>query len=681
MKLRLTFEVAANLDPNRETSPFFDVYLTSDVRSPTAEGVLVSGDGAISPGVGTRSPGDATTADSEVVASARYQERMVAVASGDRERPRSAVGRMSEDRSGGLAEHRARMVADLSVCRTTDVARDAAVCVHAFCEVECDDEARGSHTCGWAGATLSGLSAVAAAGGRSATLKLRDPGQSPEGTRGTVAISFDDATASQLASISYAPRPEFDDASELMSAYDAAATEIFSKIQPTSSDIRMFRLPMYSTCGGSISRPPCAFLLAERTARFGEEYYLRALDCVLGRRMRAMPSEARITEFVRSMSADERGAVLMDVAMFFPTACTYLFDEVLSRDGKRLVTGEEFSHLASTTICADCEDLAFFAAMVLRDIASRAWKSEAIRELRRTRLRYVSTISLKAVTRYSAAGSSSARRGFAAHDCCDLVPIVRLADMIRASGSDPGPISEIAAERGIDASENRRLSVIVGEGTGRVIEFPRPGNPATSPGGAKKAAAGLFHAAGAPSACTAIAEDSRSGSEFYRHAVSGIIHDTLDRPRGKWPIPQVVYAVSGSSGMTSGAPHEAYVKCECVAIPVVPPTDRQFAAMRYLEKFEHPITQVDPPSRDSAAFAAISGAAEESVRRCAAIRHPRTGAISVEVFVSLWELRDPVMARIEGALSRSERISATGISFERVADGLAFAVFSLSVSP
>ena len=674
-QIDLLFEVEINavLDKERERAPFAIAYLTEDVRSSVTGGV----------GTKDKTPGS----EMEFVASDKYQKRVVT----------AAVNGSTMPSVGGSAAQSKPLVfsAHLRMNKPSELQRDAAVCIQVYCEVDCHGGLWGSHACGWAGAVLSALKDVAVAGKSTYTLLLRDTGQSAPGVRGTIQLHFGNETVGVLKGLNFSSKSEFDHALpegskvlvDEMVAYDETCAAIFNKLSPVSRDIRLARLPMYASCGGVVVRPPCSFVLSSPgrpTPITGEECYLRALDAVLARKFPQTNTQERARLFMTQMPHNEQGAVLIDVALFVPSACVYLFDEVFATEGGKLITGEEFSRHLAFTLCGDCEDMSYLASIVLKVILEGPWESEAMKALQKVRARYVCTIPLKAVTRYDAGGKAAQVGGLAAHDCCDLVPIIVLDKMIGTHTV----ITDIIAQRkaqGLLADVAGQMYVIVGEGTGRIAQFVRPGEPAAALDTIKGRAMRTFSTGKKllTVATPMVEETTSEHSDFYRYIISGIIHDSLlhaesMRKSGKtvaWEVPQVVYATRKDGQLVYGASHSAYVRGDAVALPSPAPTAHQEAAMRHLEKFEMPVVKLDPPGADMSMYSARTAAISTFVKkRTRSVVNP-SGATNV--FVSLWELNDAALESLGSWMDRDGLI-VHSCEFEHVADGVAFVAFLVS---
>jgi hypothetical protein len=242
-------------------------------------------------------------------------------------------------------------------------------------------------------------------------------------------------------------------------------------------------------------------------------------------------------------------------------------------------------------------------------------------------MQYAATICLKSVSRSAQSDDRDddeavRRRGWAAHACCDMVPLVALRRMItagatlseRSENDALAAVDAIIAERKefmLPASVASRLRTVVGETTGYVRSYVPAGAPRemrSARAQARKIVAGIFRSA----RLVATDDMTLDDSGFYKFADSALVHDTLISESARavarksgadWLVPQIVYAVraiSGSSATTYGAPHARYMLCApgIVAYPVRPVTRDVTRLISSLSKFEHPVPALAPPPRD-----------------------------------------------------------------------------------
>jgi len=521
---------------------------------------------------------------------------------------------------------------------------------------------------------------------------------------------------------------------EDMMRYDEKASVTSYELSPTSPGIVSSRIPMYISCGGSVVRPPCAFLMTTEIPQWSEEYYIRALDAALARKFPLIEGrDERLKLFVSDdpllMSHDERGAVLMDVAMFIPTACSYLFDEVISRDGSHLIRGEEFFRNVAMTMCGDCEDFSFTAAMVLAWLLQNTWESPLMQYLQHIRARYICTVAYKSVLGYTAAkptstSTSTAASGgggggtaaaqppqYGAHDCCDLIPITRFIKMLGKRTVVDGILVQRLSDGLLDHKIIPCLdamSVVMGEGTTRMGQFVRSGEPCEASALARLLAREPFALTGIRSAAQIEYEDSQSGSEFYQFTLASVVHDTLLFTRDcratagqwiPWEVPQVTFITPTGSledrtddpvawrqrGMTLGLDHRMYSVCQGWAVASVAPTREEEQIMQHLERFELPIIQPAPPAVDTPAFEERKVAVDGFVERIKAHKRQQLPLFyrgdTVGIFVSLWELSDTKLAELETHFNAASNIiQIVAHHYERVVDGVAWVAFYMIVS-
>lgn len=434
------------------------------------------------------------------------------------------------------------------------ITTDSAVCIQMFCEVACGTTEWGCHTCGWTCACI--LDLLNNAKKTTMRLPLCDQGWSEIGARGIVDIellSTSSAISFHSSTLPYIP-PLFPTkvrlsgiTSPVLQQYAKEIDALYSTLTVTNRHIRLFKQPNYISCGGCMVRPPCAFLLNKDIPKTKEEIYLEILAIVLRRRSRCLKGlyaeDAIVQNFIDGhFDANENGAILMDFAMAFSNACTYLFDEVMKREGNGLAVGEDFSRYLPVMLTGDCEDFSHHALSILWEVLRKKdWKSPAMIRLQNIRRQYAATIILKSVTKPSVSSWNASNEDFAAHDCCDLVPLELLSLMLTKAGSKKEAliIDEIAKKRRI--SYNGDLIVIVGEGTGRVLSHIHNESDPSLSSSSDRDHVMYYLSSVLPNVGSPVFEDYRKDSVFYLYALTAYIHDTLiENDRNRWPIPQVI---------------------------------------------------------------------------------------------------------------------------------------------
>jgi hypothetical protein len=227
--------------------------------------------------------------------------------------------------------------------------------------------------------------------------------------------------------------------------------------------------------------------------------------------------------------------------------------------------------------------------------------------------------------------------------------------------------------------EKESLSIIVGEGTTRIMEY----SSSSSSGETKhwndlsRMVLGVMLQNVEADAGCVFAEDHRTGSAFFRYALMSFIYDTLDKSAGEWPVSCIKW-IDPATG-TLGVPHDKYVRGEGLAVPA-PPVDRNtLKAMQYLEKFEHPSGPLAlSGSTDEALFQQRSKTVTECVQTINAALPNRNTDRSSDVYFSLWELHPGALEQIrQNLLSNKKFLSKVSLRFERVCDAVVDAVFTL----
>jgi hypothetical protein len=434
----------------------------------------------------------------------------------------------------------------------------------------------------------------------------------------------------------------------------------------------------------------------------GDDYVVKALDAVLWRRFgtRLDTPESRAAVFLRRTGGDltpnERGRVLMDVALLAPCACVYLFDETMNKDGTGLCSSEEFSRIVLRTYCGDCEDVSHTTVMALRAILRSTSLSPVIAELRRIRMQYVAVIMLNSISRTSPTDPNeraTCTSQLSSHDTPDLIPLRFLERALVPCAA----VSRLVRERSAElALYDANLCTVTGEGiahanpffserddlgTANVDEFDR----------AASVVLDLLSASGAGFATTVMEYDSRKSFGFYRYATTAIVDDTLRWVRRDnknvpdWKCVHLTFAAKTGSILTCGAPHDAYVRCDLSKIAVLQPpdpTDEQLEALAHLEKFEHPAVALRyPPTNDTAAYDRIEQCLREWVDSTAH-RKQNGNSLLIPIYASLWSMSDnSVLASIKHKLSelQSNVQLVDRLNIVHIAEGLAVAELFFAV--
>ena len=679
---------------SKESEPIFAVYLTRDISASTSD-VSATDEYAsrVANGLSRK-----TLHDDENVAAIRAREQSVYV-------NKSPI----------------RFTARLRLRRdSTRLDRDSSVCMQAYCETACEQE-WGLHTCGW---TCVEITDLLNHSGHVIRRPICDQGLSEIGARGVASFSIDkyrnqwNSITWKMATTTVTSEEEEENTVEMrgrmpqvLRQYNMDMISQLNSLPLTSESIQIRAFPLYRSCGGCTVRPTIAFMLNPEPPSTTEDYYIRALDYVLRRRLRGLSKERlahEISVFVDGGgSPNEAGAILMDVAMLLPTACTYLFDEVMSREGDRLVVGEDFLQGMCAVLTGDCEDFAHRAAMILWNILVGKWTSPGIAVLQSIRMQYVVTLVLKAVQSYAycATRRDSEKEGLGAHACCDLIPLLKFREMLAASSESTDAIDLVINRRRarLFASPGTApTAVIVGEGTNRIVEFSRGAgvDPAANSSNIRQKGISLLEAAGTSAVGCSIAEDyfreaatTTASSSFYKYTVYGIIHDTLIAAREQghadsWPLACVAFLTAPGNAdsrghPTLGASHSDYVGCNTsrVRILVLPsPSPAAMAGMLRLEKFEHP--QVPLHEGVSARFAKDRMRIVAESMRIAKDRLSCGGGggggnvVLTETIAPLWSLSNSVIASIvEHLYDPANHVRDVDIAFEVISESTIIVVF------
>jgi hypothetical protein len=245
---------------------------------------------------------------------------------------------------------------------------------------------------------------------------------------------------------------------------------------------------------------------------------------------------------------------------------------------------------------------------------------------------------------------------------------------------DSGDIDDVVA--------NRRLSVVVGEGTGRTTQFVREGDPALSSSASRKLATSVFTHAGVYDSSTVIAENNSGPveSEFYQYTNWAIVHDSIvyseRHYKNRLCSPYIVYLLSSEGEFTYGVPHRTYLSGRgYVVLPLPGPNEHQLQAMYRLEKYEHPRTSLGGVTRDTKVYAQQVAKVTETYSR---VSHPEEDDLPyremAEIYVPLYELTDSTLQSIAREfLGLKSRLRLKSVRFEHVFDGVAFAAFFIGV--
>jgi hypothetical protein len=278
----------------------------------------------------------------------------------------------------------------------------------------------------------------------------------------------------------------------LVKKYHESLNSIFATMEPTSDEIRVPKLPIYTLSGG-MTMPSCAFVFFRTPPSGPEEYYTNAMAVALRRSPweKEGDSDAFLADWFCDSSDggdeemfDRKASILMDAATLLSVSFPYIYDFGMSMDGTRLVNADEFARIARITMALDCEDGAVETLMFLWEILRTRWsRSRVLAKASEIRKRFVVTVCLKAVTRPAESGDTSkhtnARRGLAAHASCDMIPIFRFAKMLergRCKPEDRAAIEAIIQERSLTENPKLDRRSVIGETTGYVCSYVHPTN-------------------------------------------------------------------------------------------------------------------------------------------------------------------------------------------------------------
>lgn len=645
----LNIKSYVKLVSGEESNPIVSAYFTSDIAN------VIHLDGEVD--------GD-------------YQSRLVRAAIGAPSGPEEELGM----RIAGVTGERARGKQREGTVVWKNIAREpvkvlllrmpeivcesASLCFYVTCEIDCGSDGSGSHFCGWGCVQIREL--IHGSGGddkeRNIAVVLTDTGKSRD--RGAIELVYKHSETAAVPPFRYTAAPfEWASIEKEFTAYYAECQRMFIEKGPSNVRIRSMQAPLYKCCGGMAILPPCAFIAIERVPMMREEYYIKAVDAI---RLR-WGSDNDVVTWYRGLSNDEQGCVLMEVAQWFPTSCVYLFDKVLSSDGQRLISGEEFSRQLGRTLCGDCEDGSFIAAMALREILQTvSWHSTIMRLLQEVRKCYFVAFTSKAVTKPSTFGATIPSGMLGVHATVDLIPAASLAAVIDASTesgvSVKTEIKRIASNRRIDSSG--REYVIVGESTGRTIGAPR--RPAS-----KNIVAAFANGSIAPVE-TAFHDDvTTTERSFYKYMVWLQIDD-LDMARYS-----TTFMVTTNDNSAYGAPHPDYLRCDANSVTFVPlprVPQQVLEMIRFVDKFEVPVELPRDTGVCDTKFAEFTKRVADATTKYINAASGYTVRDAQDVYVPLWMLTDVALA---GIFENVQKMKAkiVGVRFENIVDGIAFAVF------
>jgi hypothetical protein len=665
MLVKFAVDFYPDLVASRECNPIFHAYLTSDVRA---------------------TPGEVWVSD-------RYHERVAAMKSCKTTQKLTKTSK------------RYSFVIECKIADDAKITSDSYLCFQVYSEIFCPPGDWGLHTCGWAAIRLIKFvmhpEAVLEA-------PLCDQGDSPVGSRGRVSVRLaSDKSVITVAAAAAKSHLSGGVEEDIMIGKPHTVLPQFQNMignmtERTSSRIMTIEQPPYISCGNRLYRPACSYLFTE-PSRMPEEFYLSAFDAVIKRRHRLADNNNKTinVELLTSMTFNERGGLLMDIATYVPTACTYLFDETKDDAGSshQLILSEDFSRGLCHMLTDDCEGMCFGALMFLDDLMTHGtWNTWPIAQLQQIRMQYVAMLVLKAVENSSASQAythigRSRNRGFAAHNTCDLVPLATLIDVHPA-------FAELARVRRIDVRASAKSTVIIGEGTIRLIEYPpnwreverNEGMSTTGPSlSTKSAVLKLFeprHSANSP----LIGTPDWEGSHYYRYTLMAVVHDTYIHYRSTetWPCPYLKFLTKKTG--TMGVKHIPYARCEwtttadMVVTPLSSDIDRDaYRELVRSERFEHPLISItEPGTNDDMLFNEYATRIKAAVHRMnKRLRNRRASKTShskyyEEVYTPLTVFDEASVAslehtfyeRLENPDSPISRVVKIKLVFERIADAM-----------
>lgn len=573
--------------------------------------------------------------------------------------------------------------------------------VQIFSEVKVNGAFCGAHACGWGAIHVIDLCQAIhnayTSGAPTAVLEciLSDTGPSAPGTRGRV--KFIAPTTGTIASIhmrnlspTSTPNRVLDVEIEELRQYHVECMKVCQQLPPISPQIYAMQLPPFTTCGGELKLPACAFILDPFGLSLDEDFFCAALEAALRRMfvidpiIHTLPRDDLFSMYTNGrlgLSLDEDGAILADVALFFPHTCQYLFDMVMSTNGVSLEDGDEFSCNLAATHCGDCEDFGRWAVMTLATLLTGHWTHQAIRRLQAVRARYITTLALKGVSAYqqTSAFMTLSNTRCAAHDCCDLVPINMMRKML-ASDAAKTSIDRIYESRVIsgliDPTAPLPPTIVIVDGTGHFYQFPRHTDPYLNTSSHVRIAIvnGVKAALNITDVTVRTVDRGDAHSAFYKFATTSLVHDTL-LTDPKWPIPLVHFVTHDARHY--GVPHEDYLLGNCLAIAAPTPSTKQLTSMRDACRYITPPTQLIPPRRDSTIY-------EECVKCLVQCVQPQPSSSSLSLyhssclplFVPLWCFG----SNTPNTLSKYG-VEVVAAHPEHIADGVAMAMLLVRLKP
>jgi hypothetical protein len=506
------------------------------------------------------------------------------------------------------------------------LARDAALCVQGFATILNKNGQKCMHRIGAATIPLLAMRN----NGSEAILRsnlYNHAGNVHE--RGKVTVTMIMDTTNNLRKLQFAEPTDLDlvqkNISEFSSSFQTfrdSTDRIVRVTPPVIKGMPLNRLPFYVF--NEFVMPPLGFIMFE-VVRNPEDYYLNAFKIVCSRRRISSDPE-----IFRVATWQQKASVMCKVADLFATSCPYISDYGLWKDERlkriRLGNAEEFTRTVRLTRSGDCEDFSAEILMTLADICTTEWKSEIMNHLQKARRQYIATIPLKTVTAPSASGQPGTV-SLTAHNCVDLIPVKQMVRMLsdyeklldndELSHELPHVVVRVSEDRLLQSRMKEiledDLKPLVIEGTG--MYKPDGGIDTT-----KKERRALVQSAGKTTfknTRALIIEQPEKISGFYVAPVSSLVWDTF-MLGGKFG--QVFYLTVGGScacvknsggsaiRLYHGALHNKYIQGDrsVIAYAAPPPDAKMLARMAVIEKFDHPIPVLEPPTTaDSTIDAAV----------------------------------------------------------------------------
>lgn len=519
LNFMLTTEVAlVNMRARGEDTPRFVVYATKDLIGPGAKGTAGVNGGLV---------------QWNVINAARACHVMDQL-------PHAQIhyNMTNCEIAPNLVTHTASTMVQLSVTAPREITRVSAICVQAACNVHGTDHdtmVPGVHQCGWGTFPLAELcrSAMRMLAQPTTTKKttleftsfLHDCGNSPEGSRGRVKLTFDRDGIGALAMLASTSGFTGNLTRELCIARVVELTGIaheqlalltkdavrFLKHGATTDDIWFD----YVSCGAHLIRPAEGFLLHDGTHHGSGQYYVRcitnALAVALHNRYRYIARGVLPGDLVRAfvanvtaeypptgtpasrpgalklkMSKNELGAILMDTATIMARTIRYTSDTGLrvptSRSGgASLREYDEWNQNAELIGCGDCEDAAHMICIMLMDILKGRWDDTVLVALQTIRAQYMAVLMMSSMpTKAEDHGPVDFPivpvDDRIVHARCDMIPVARFYDMMRRDPDQEVPGTPRRQLMPLD-KDNIKLAILVGEGTGHMYQFLPPGDP------------------------------------------------------------------------------------------------------------------------------------------------------------------------------------------------------------